>query len=60
MDGLRELLDATKARVVEGLALEDAKPNLHLVEPARAGGREMESDGGVAAETTWYLQSHAV
>ena len=50
MDGLRELFDAAKTRVVECLALEDAKPNFHLVEPARAGGREMEGDVGVAAE----------
>ena len=44
MDGLHELLNASEACIVERLALEDAEPDLDLVEPACAGGGEVESD----------------
>lgn len=39
MDGLDELVDAAEAGVVQRPALEDAEPDLDLVEPAGAGGR---------------------
>ena len=44
MDGLDELLNAAEARVVQRFALKDAEPDLHLIEPTRAGGCEMEGD----------------
>ena len=44
MDGLDELLNASEACIVERLAPEDAEPDLDLVEPACAGGGEVESD----------------
>ncbi len=50
MDGLGELLDAFEARVVQRLALEDAEPYLDLVEPTRAGGREMKGDDRVRSQ----------
>lgn len=55
MNGLGELLNAGKARVVERLALKDAKPYLYLVEPACAGGGEMKGDIGVRAEPLLIL-----
>ena len=44
MDRFCELLSAAQACVVQRLALEDAEPGLDLVEPACAGGREVEGD----------------
>lgn len=44
MDGRGKLLDVAKARVVQRLALEDAEPDLDLIEPTRAGGCEVEGD----------------
>src|SRR3546814_11024049 len=44
VDGGDEVLGALEARVVERFSLEDAKPDLNLVEPAGAGGREVKGD----------------
>lgn len=43
MDGLDKLLDARKTRVVQCLALQDAKPDFDLVEPAGTGGGEVKN-----------------
>ena len=45
-----ELIDTGKAGVAQRLALEDSEPYLDLIEPARAGGREVEGDVRVRGE----------
>lgn len=37
-----ELIGTAEAGVAQGLALKDAEPNLDLIEPTGAGGREVE------------------
>ena len=44
MNRFGELFGAFEAGIVQRLALKDAEPNLHLVEPARAGRREVKGD----------------
>ncbi len=50
MNGLDELIQARKAGISQRLALEDAEPDLHLVQPTGAGGCEVEGDVGVSGE----------
>ena len=44
MNRFGELFGAFEAGIVQRLALKDAEPDLHLVEPARAGRREAKGD----------------
>jgi hypothetical protein len=50
-----DLLGALDAGVVQGLSLEDAEPNLDLIEPARAGRREVTGHVRMAGELVVVL-----
>jgi len=55
LNGRNERVSALEAGVVQGLALEDAEPNLDLVEPAGAGRREMKGDVRMLGEPVVIL-----
>ena len=50
MNGPGQLIDASETGVVECLALEDAEPNLDLIEPTGAGWGEVKGDIGVGGK----------
>ena len=52
IDGLAKLSDTGKVGSLQGLAAQDAKPNLNLIEPGGMGGSEMKMDIGVSPQPT--------
>lgn len=55
MDCRHQLVDTAEAGIFKRLALEDAEPDLHLVQPTGTGGREMEGDIGVLGKPVFIL-----
>jgi hypothetical protein len=50
IDVLLQLLDVGEGGAVEGLSLQDRKPDFDLIEPGRSGWGEMKVDVGVFLE----------
>src|SRR5947209_20506729 len=50
LDRVLEVRDAPEDTAADRLAVDEREPGFHLVEPARAGGREMEVEAAVAGE----------
>ena len=52
IDGTAELSDTGKVGSSQGLAAQDTKPNLNLIEPGGVGGSEMKMHIGVSFQPT--------
>ena len=50
VEGLAQFPRRGKAGPLQGLASENAKPTLHLIQPGGVGGGVMKMDSGVAAQ----------
>ena len=52
IDGMAQLSDAGKVGSSQGLAAQDTKPNLNLIEPGGVGWGEMKMHVGVSFQPT--------
>ena len=52
IDGMAQLSDTGKVGSSQGLAAQDTKPNLNLIEPGGVGWSEMKMDVGMSSQPT--------
>ena len=55
IDGMAQLSNAGKVGSSQGLAAQDAKPNLNLIEPGGVGWSEMKMHIGVSSQPTIFF-----